>query len=184
MTVWRLIEYVMLVGLMTLAIWLASKLLRVPSTRNPGTVVVGSPWVEAEDAFSHALAEHRRAQLAAAMTGHPDRLGLPSMDDLVPPGQHPARRSLGERSIPVRRIVGSADPASGLFDREFRPTDSRSRTRFESVYVAMRTGAPLPLIDVYEWQGNYFVSDGLHRVAVARALGQDYIAAQVTNVVG
>jgi hypothetical protein len=72
---------------------------------------------------------------------------------------------------------------SQLFDRQFRPTDARSRARFESVYVAMRTGEQLPSIDVFQWQGNYFVSDGLHRAAVARALGHDYLPAQVTEIV-
>jgi hypothetical protein len=181
-TLWRVLEYVALVAVMTVVIWLAARLLRVPSTRHPGPIVVGNPWVEAEEAFSRVLGEHRRAQVTAAVARHPERLTLPSMEDVVPLGKHPGRKPLGERSIPVTRIIGSADGGNQLFDRGFRPTDARSRARFESVYVAMRTGQPLPLIDVYRWQDDYFVSDGLHRVAVARALGQEYIAAQVTDI--
>jgi hypothetical protein len=97
--------------------------------------------------------------------------------------QHPGRRPLGERSIPVERIIGSVDAGRQLFDRQFRPSDVRSQARFESVYVAMRTGERLPSIDVFHCRGDYFVSDGLHRVAVARALGQDYLPAEVTEIV-
>jgi hypothetical protein len=105
------------------------------------------------------------------------------MEDVVPLAQHPGRRPLGERSIPVERIIGSVDAGSQLFDRQFRPSDVRSQARFESVYVAMRTGERLPSIDVFHCRGDYFVSDGLHRVAVARALGQDYLPAEVTEIV-
>jgi hypothetical protein len=183
MAVWRLVEYAALVALFIGVVWVAARLLRVPSTRHPGPTVVGSAWVEAEEAFSRLLAEHRRAQLRATVARQPERLVLPAMDDLVPLGQYPGRRPLGERSIPVERIVGSADAGTHLFDRQFRPTDVRSRSRFESVYVAMRTGKPLPSIDVFRWRDHYFVSDGLHRVAVARALGQDYLPADVTEIV-
>lgn len=183
MTVWRVVEYAALIALTIGVLWVAARLMRVPSTRHPGPTVVGNPWVEAEEAFSRVLAEHRRAQLTAAVARDPERLVLPAMEDVVPLGQHPGRKPVGERSIPVERIIGSADAGSRLFDRQFRPTDLRSRARFESVYVAMRTGKPLPSIDVFRWRDHYFVSDGLHRVAVARALGQDYLPADVTEIV-
>jgi hypothetical protein len=96
MEVWRVLEYVALVGLTAAGIWLASRLLRVPSARHPGPIVAGNPRLEAEEAFSDALAEHRLAQISAAVTRHQDRPALPAMDDLVPLGQHPGRRSLGE----------------------------------------------------------------------------------------
>ena len=44
------------------------------------------------------------------------------------------------------------------------------------VLVAMREGEPLPPIEVWAWHGEYYVLDGHHRVAAARALGSDYIA--------
>jgi ParB-like chromosome segregation protein Spo0J len=47
----------------------------------------------------------------------------------------------------------------------------------------MRQGEPLPPIEVWAWRGEYYVLDGHHRVAAARALGSDYISAQVTEVV-
>jgi len=92
-------------------------------------------------------------------------------------------REAGERFIPVASIVGSVDGASQLFDRNFRPVSDRARARLGSVLVAMRQGEPLPPIEVWAWRGQYYVLDGHHRVAAARALGSDYIAAHVIEVV-
>jgi hypothetical protein len=47
----------------------------------------------------------------------------------------------------------------------------------------MRQGEPLPPIEVWAWRGKYYVLDGHHRVAAARALGIDYISANVIEVV-
>ena len=88
----------------------------------------------------------------------------------------------GEHLIPVANIVGSVDGASQLFDRNFRPVSDRARARLSSVLVAMRRGEPLPPIEVWAWGGNYYVFDGHHRVAAARALGSDYINAHVIEV--
>ena len=91
-------------------------------------------------------------------------------------------RDDGERLIPVASIVGSVDGASQLFDRNFRPVSDRARARLASVLVTMRQGEPLPPIEVWAWRGNYYVLDGHHRVAAARALGSDYISAHVIEV--
>jgi ParB/Sulfiredoxin domain len=79
--------------------------------------------------------------------------------------------------------VGSVDGASQLFDRDFRPVSDRARARLSSIPVAMRQGEPLPPIEVWQWRGEYYVLDGHHRVAAARALGIDYISAHVIEVV-
>jgi hypothetical protein len=92
-------------------------------------------------------------------------------------------REAGEQFIPVARIVGSVDGASQLFDRNFRPVSDRARARLGSILIAMREGEPLPPIEVWAWRGEYYVLDGHHRVAAARALGSDYISAHVIEVV-
>ena len=92
-------------------------------------------------------------------------------------------REAGEQFIPVASIVGSVDGASQLFDRNFRPVSDRARARLGSVLVAMRQGEPLPPIEVWAWRGKYYVLDGHHRVAAARALGSNYISAHVIEVV-
>lgn len=91
-------------------------------------------------------------------------------------------RDAGEHFIPVVSIVGSVDGASQLFDRSFRPVSERARARLGSVLLAMREGEPLPPIEVYAWRGKYYVLDGHHRVAAARAMGSDFISAHVIEV--
>ena len=105
---------------------------------------------------------------------------LPLLQDVT--DEYRQLRDLGEQLIPVATIVGSVDGASQLFDRNFRPVSDRARARLGSVLVAMRRGEPLPPIDVWAWRGNYYVVDGHHRVAAARALGSDYISAHVIEV--
>jgi hypothetical protein len=92
-------------------------------------------------------------------------------------------REAGEQFIPVASIVGSVDGASQLFDRNFRPVSDRARARLGSILMAMRQDEPLPPIEVWAWRGEYYVLDGHHRVAAARALGSDYISARVIEVV-
>ncbi len=91
-------------------------------------------------------------------------------------------REVGEQLIPVASIVGSVDGASQRFDRKFRPVSDRARVRLGSILVVMREGEPLPPIEVWAWHGEYYVLDGHHRVAAARALGSDYISAHVVEV--
>jgi hypothetical protein len=108
------------------------------------------------------------------------RASLPLLCDLTP--DYRQLRDAGEQLIPVSSIVGSVDGASSLFDRSFRPVSDRARARLGSVLVAMRQGEPLPPIEVYAWRGQYYVLDGHHRVAAARALGSDVLDAHVIEV--
>jgi ParB-like chromosome segregation protein Spo0J len=50
--------------------------------------------------------------------------------------------------------------------------------------MALREGSELPPIEVYRLHGRYYVADGHHRVAAARALGETSIAAYVTEILG
>ena len=84
----------------------------------------------------------------------------------------------GLKPIPVERIVGSVD-RSGDFDRSFGSRKSLSRARLGSLRSAFAE-RELPPIDVYEVGGLYFVSDGHHRVALARERDAHFIDADVT----
>jgi hypothetical protein len=84
----------------------------------------------------------------------------------------------GIREIPVERIVGSVD-RSADFDRDFKTRGSRSRL------AALRAAFPdgeMPAIEVYEVGGLFFVSDGHHRIALARERGAMFIDAEVTRL--
>ena len=90
----------------------------------------------------------------------------------------------GEREIPLDRVVGSASGSSKIseFDPGFLPRSPRMRQRWMRVYTTMTEGGDMPPIDVYKVGDTYYVSDGHHRVSVARTLGRKTIPARVTEV--
>jgi hypothetical protein len=179
----NLLVYGLLVVGLSAAVWLTGRLMRVPPARRPNGAILGNPWVDAEMAFDRALAEHRRRYYAAALVGRSARLNLPRIDETAPfvsLGQHP----VGEQVVPLRDVIGTVDRAGQVFDRDFRPTGQRARDRFQRMFVAMSRGEPLPPVELFRWHGRYYVSDGHHRVAAARAMGLEYLAGEVTELVG
>ena len=84
--------------------------------------------------------------------------------------------------MPLDAIVGTVDRGRD-FDRSFRPTSGRVRSRWEHIATAMRRGEAMPPVDLVRVGQIYFVRDGHHRVSVARALGRTDIDAYVTEVV-
>ena len=160
--------------------WLAGRLIGL---KRPFSGPTGQAWLDAEDAFDRARRQHQRRHLAAALHRQPHRLDLPSLKAAAPLGLGGSRNA-SEQEIPIRDIVGATDAADGKFDRDFLPTDERSRLRFQAIAVALRHGEALPPIEVYRLHGHYYVADGHHRVAAARALGERCIAAYVTDIPG
>jgi hypothetical protein len=142
----------------------------------------GTGYARVDSAFD--FDRLRRKQYGAGVRGalrRGRRSTLPVLQEVT---REPRQlREAGEQLIPVASIVGSVDGASQLFDRNFRPVSDRARARLGSVLVAMRQGEPFPPIEVWAWRGEYYVLDGHHRVAAARALGSDYISAHVIEVV-
>ena len=151
--------------------------LRRRAARAPAAA--GNPWVEATIAFDRAAAGRHR--LLARLLGSRSGSGLPVLDD-VAPGWRRERGLPHEQVIAVEHVVGTVDGGAPEFDRTFRPVDERARPRFTGVFAAMYRGEPVGRIEVYAWQGGYYVLDGHHRVAAARALGQDFLEAVVTEV--
>jgi hypothetical protein len=142
----------------------------------------GTGYARVDSAFD--FDRMRRKQYAPGVPGvlrRGRRETLPLLQEVI---REPWQiQEAGEQLIPVASIVGSVDGASQLFDANFRPVSDRARARLGSVLVAMRQGEPFPPIEVWAWRGEYYVLDGHHRVAAARALGSDYISAHVIEVV-
>lgn len=110
---------------------------------------------------------------------------MPANEGLLPLREVTGRlRLLGQsyagiRTIPIEAIVGSVDRAVD-FDRFFKPRARGDlRNRLNSLRAAF-ADKPMPPISVYEASGLYFVSDGHHRIALARADGAEFIDAEVT----
>jgi hypothetical protein len=86
-----------------------------------------------------------------------------------------------QTSVPIEQIIGSVEPTLS-FDRRFRPTSQLPRTRFERIAAEVRSGRGMEPVDLYQCGDDYYVLDGHHRIAVARALGERSVWATVTQV--
>jgi hypothetical protein len=143
----------------------------------------GMPGVDAQHDFLRARRSATMARLGARLRGTPDdvRLILPYEEVVAALGFVSERRT-GLLVVPLDSIVGTVDRGRD-FDRTFRPTSGRVRSRWEHIAAAMRRGEPMPPIDLVRIGEIYFVRDGHHRVSVARALGRTDIDGYVTDVV-
>lgn len=170
----NLLMYAVTILILVAVVWFAARLIGVD---RPARGPTGNAWLDAEASFDRMRAQYRRHHLAAVLRGGADRLALPIMKETTILGGYTT-----EVLIPIADIVGTAGAGDGKFDRDFLPTDDRSRSRFQALLVAFHQGEALPPIEAYRLHGHYFVVDGHHRVAVARALGETSITAHVTVV--
>jgi len=178
--VWNLLTYAALCVAVAAVPWIVGRLMGL---NQPVSGPTGRAWLDAEDAFDRARRRHQRHHLAAVLHGQPHRLDLPTLQQAATLGLA-GLPNPSEVEIPIRDIVGAVDGAAGKFDRDFLPTDERSRWRFQEIVIALGQGEALPPIEVYRLHGHYYVSDGHHRVAAARALREESIAAHVTEILG
>jgi hypothetical protein len=149
----------------------------------PAPRSTGMPGVDAQHDFLRARRRATIAHLAARLRGEPDDVGvvLPYEEVIAALG-FVSEHSVGLEVVPLHAIVGTVD-RSRDFDRRFRPTTGRVRSRWEQIATAMRRGESMPPVDLVRIGEIYFVRDGHHRVSVARALGLTDIDAYVTEVV-
>jgi hypothetical protein len=142
----------------------------------------GFPRADVEDDFLRARRRQVLARLGQRLRREPDDVNLIlPFDEVVAALGRVGEQRVGLRTIPLARIVGSVDSMHD-FDRQFRPTSSRVRERWERLALAQRRGESVPPIDVYQVGDLYFVADGHHRVSIALATGQKTIDAYVTEV--
>ena len=143
----------------------------------------GMPGVDAQHDFLRARRRATAARLAARMRLEPDDVNviLP-YEEVVEALGFVSEHRAGLKVVPLELIVGSVDRPRD-FDRHFRPTSGRVRSRWEQIAAAVRRGEAMPPIDVLRIGEIYFVRDGHHRVSVAQAMGWKDIDAYVTDVV-
>jgi hypothetical protein len=128
--------------------------------------------MEADKAFGRASRKSVMARLRrGARPG-----GLAVFDETRRTGPRSGR---GVREIPLDAIKGTTEPGrAAQFDADFRPA-RRTRSRWQSVWLAFHRGAALPPISVVRFGDAYAIRDGHHRVSVAKALGAPSIRAIV-----
>lgn len=148
----------------------------------PPRRTTGLPNVDAQHDFLRARRRATTARLVARLRGEPDDVGviLPYEEVIAALG-FVSERSAGLQVVPLESIVGTIDRGRD-FDRQFRPTSRRVRSRWEHIAAAMRRGEALPPVDLLKVGELYFVRDGHHRVSVASALGLSDLDAYVTEV--
>jgi len=88
--------------------------------------------------------------------------------------------------VPVSAIAGTASVLPGTRGDDFLPTAGHEpadwQSRWQRLQAAARDLTPLPPIDLVKAGDGYWVVDGHNRVALAKATGQVWIDAEVTEV--
>ncbi len=87
-------------------------------------------------------------------------------------------KSIGVRTVPIDRIVGSVGRYHD-FDDKFRLKQHLPSDRLMSVKRAMRDGKSLPPVNLYQIRNEYYVQDGNQRVAAAMEFGRSEIMARI-----
>lgn len=143
----------------------------------------GLPGMDAQHDFQRARRRATITRLIGRLRGEPDDVGvvLPS-EEVIDALGFVSEHSAGLHVVALDEIVGSVDRTRD-YDRRFRPTSGRSRSRWEQIAAAARRGESFPPVDLLRIGELYFVRDGHHRVSVARALGRSDIDAYITEVV-
>ncbi|WP_299430718.1 transcriptional regulator [uncultured Meiothermus sp.] len=106
-----------------------------------------------------------------------DLLPYSAVSELRPKGES----YKGLQTIEVDKIIGTVD-RYGDFDAEFMPKEPFTLDRWTKLRHAQLEGTEFPPIDVYKVGDIYFVKDGNHRTALAKALGQHFIDAYVIEL--
>jgi hypothetical protein len=150
---------------------------------------------DARDDFDRARRRAYWAKMADRLLGRPSsRNRLPVLGEVttVARAGGPGVRRLeyervgrigpaSETMVPIGQIVGTVEPTR-CFDRRFRPTSDHVRSRFQRVAAEVRSGRGMEPVELYQCGDSYYVLDGHHRIAVARALGQRSVWALVSQV--
>ncbi len=143
----------------------------------------GNVEADAKDDFDQVRQREVLARLARWVRRQPtDVNAILPFDEVVAALGRTGERDLGLQPVRLDSIVGTVDRTDGEFDRDFRPTSTKSRERWVRSAAAMRRGEPLEPISAYRVGEAHFVRDGHHRVSVAKAAGLEVIDAYVTEI--
>jgi hypothetical protein len=142
----------------------------------------GFPGPDAQTDFSRARRARLLADIARRLRREPNDVGLIlPFEEVVESLGRVGQTDLGLQVVPLDAIVGTVD-RDAEFDRGFRPTSPRLRSRWERINAAQRRGETMPPVSLYKVGDLYFVRDGHHRVSVAKSFGRKDIDAYVTEV--
>ncbi|WHU45298.1 chromosome partitioning protein ParB [Gordonia sp. L191] len=142
----------------------------------------GFPDADAENDFQRMRRQAELARLTQWFTRQPaDVNAILPFDEVVAALGRTGETYLGLQTVEVASIVGSVDRTKD-FDRYFRPTSARIRSRWQRLAAAQRRGESMPPVRLYRIGGMHFVIDGHHRISIAIARHLDTIDAYVTEI--
>ena len=126
--------------------------------------------------FRRLRGQAARHRLYARLTGqHRHLLNLGEVQKAV---EVKTRTHGGLKLVPLERIRGSLNRCND-FDSDFRPLQGYTEERWITIAVAHSRDESLPPVELIELDDTYFVTDGHHRISVARMMGQREIEAEV-----
>jgi hypothetical protein len=130
----------------------------------------------------YAQARHRawKHALVAGVQGR--RNTLLSLEEVKTGVSVTGEHYKGVQQVPVRSIVGSTGRHRD-FDGHFNPKTEHTSGRWISVANAYMNGIGLPPVQLLKIGDAYVVTDGNHRVSVARHFGIEYIDAEITEYI-
>ncbi len=132
------------------------------------------------EAPSHGPSETIAGTIVAHLTGVAEWIAravsprpLASLYELHPEARLAAPRELGLRFLPLEDIRGTAVAGAAQRGEDFLPLPpfrgENWQGRYQRITDANERLRPLPPIDVYKYDGGYWVIDGHNRVGAARA---------------
>jgi hypothetical protein len=128
--------------------------------------------------FAHAFARGKKARRKAALLNRNNR--LLSTDQIIDGRQIQTQTYRGLVTVPIRNIQGSEE-RSRDFDRAFNPIRKHNMHRWMAIARVRMRGRQLPAVDLVQIGDVFIVQDGHHRISVARAMGEEFIDANVTQ---
>ncbi len=146
---------------------------------NDGMIPVGISTGRTTSMFREAVWHARLHQLWARLTRR--CFCLRELDETLQSSCVQGQQYAGLQTVSMDRIQGTEGKADE-FDAEFNPTQERSRSRWISIALQKLRGRELPPVELVQVGNTYFVRDGHHRISVSRAMGQDFIEAEVVTM--
>lgn len=127
--------------------------------------------------FRRVFAKGKKERLLAALLNRKNQ--LLSIEQISNGKEIYPLNSSGLQTVPIKMIQGS-EGRSEDFDRSFNPIKKHNMHRWMGVATQRLKGRALPAVDLVQIGEFFFVTDGHHRISVARALGEKFIDANVT----
>ena len=142
----------------------------------------GFSGADAQDDFLRVRRRQAMASLGRRLARTGDVEAMLPFDEVIAELGRLTEVDRGLQVVALDAIIGTVERGKE-FDRDFRPTSSQVRGRWERIAQMMRRGEPLPPVSLFRVGEVYFVRDGHHRVSVARALGRREIEGSVVEIV-